>query len=167
MSIAYFLITDTQLNETSFLYRDIFKNYDLFDGDGGIKFQKNLSEIEKIAVGDSHGSYFIYSILSDIELSYTEKERNVLGEQYYDFSKQQLFWLKDFISKHLKTSFEVFILRTFLGSRNVGPIMSEYIDIKDFNLPNDYFEFHPSTEYQFVDNSDEHIEWMIKKNKKL
>ena len=158
MSIAYFLITDTKLKKTDFFYKYILKNYDMFDDDCGIKFQNELSEHEKIAVNpEEQGKYFIYSILSNIDLSYTEKNRIAFGEKYYNFSKQQFFWLKDFIKKLLKTSSQVFILRTFLGSRNIGSIMSECIDINEFKLPEKYFEFKPSIKYQFVDNSDKHI----------
>ena len=65
------------------------------------------------------------------------------------------------LRKILKNSFDVFFIMLALGHKTAfGKIVTEYIDINDFEIPETSFTFEPLTIYQFVDNIKEHMEWM-------
>ena len=169
MSVAYFLSTNIKLNKTEYSYKNIFENHQniLFD-DEGIIFDDKLWDSEEVTLGNIFRQRYIYAIRSTIELSFGENQKQI-SEQYYNTAKNQVVWLKEFIKKLLQKSYDVFLIRLTLGNKTeFGKIVTQIIDINDFSVSNKTFEFKPLVIYQFVDNSEQHIEWMKKNiNKKI
>lgn len=162
MSIAYFMAFEKKLKEKDFVYKDIIRNYNLNFGNGdGILFEEHLSESEKTAVGSLFQQREVYSLKANIPLEFKESDKVLLSEDYFHAAKEQILWLIDFIKKQLKKSHEVFFIRLSLGHKiNYGKILSQYVDVDTFIIPQTNFVFEPGVIYQFVDNSPEHIEWM-------
>lgn len=163
MSVAYFLSTNIELNKTEYSYKNIFENHQniLFD-DEGIIFDDKLWDSEEAALGNIFQQRYIYAIRSTIELSFGQNQKQI-SEQYYNTAKNQVVWLKEFIKKLLQKSYDVFLIRLTLGNKTeFGRIVTQIIDINDFSVSNENFEFEPLVIYQFVDNSEQHIEWMKK-----
>ena len=130
-----------------------------FEGEG-IKFDDALWESEEFALGGLFRQRRIYAIRSSIELGFGDNQKGI-SENYYIYARKQRLWFKEYIRKILKNSFDVFFIMLALGHKTAfGKIVTEYIDINDFEIPEASFTFEPLTIYQFVDNIKEHMEWM-------
>lgn len=155
MSVAYFLSTNIKLNKTEYSYKNIFENHQNFlCDDEGIIFDDKLWDSEEAALGNIFQQRYIYAIRSTIELSFGQNQKQI-SEQYYNTAKNQIVWLKEFIKKLLQKSYDVFLIRLTLDHKTeFGKIVTQIIDINDFSVSNENFEFKPLIIYQFIDNSE-------------
>lgn len=164
MSVAYFIAFEKKLKAVDYRYKDMFGFNGLnLSEDDGILFQENLSSAEKMAVGNLFQQRAVYSVRASVPFEFNESYKLQLSEGYYQTARNQIIWLKKFIKERLKKSHEVFFIRMSLGHKiDYSKIVSEYIDVEQFEIPEKDFTFEPLVIYQFVDNSEEHIDWMKK-----
>ena len=169
MSMQLFLATAKPLQKTAYKYKDILPTIvpdDMFY-DYGISFDSNLTDAEKLAIGNIFGDFCCYAIRSEFKLDYEPRFRQVISEDYAKNSLEELKWFRSFAKKKIFQQDVFMVINLWLGKRtNFNAICSELVDVNDWELSEEKsWNFDYGVVYQFIDNSEEAIQNRIAKSR--
>lgn len=161
MSVQLFLATAKPLQKTVYKYKDILPTIapgDIFYSEG-ISFDSNLSDAEKLAIGNIFDNFCCYAIRSGFMLDYEPRFRQVLSERYATNALEELKWFRSFAKKKIFQQDVFMLIKLCLGHRtNFNAICSELIDVNAWELSEQKTcVFDAEIIYQFVDNFEEAI----------
>lgn len=171
MSVQLFLATAKPLQKTVYKYKDILPT--IAPGDTfyskGISFDSNLSDAEKLAIGNIFDQFCCYAIRSEFKLDYEPRFRHVLSEKYAINSLEELKWFRSFAKKKIFQQDVFMLIKLCLGHRtNFNAICTETIDVNNWELSDEKsWEFDYGVVYQFIDNSEEAIKKRMQKMQNL
>ena len=152
-----FLALEIPLQKLTYKYKDILpamRTEDMWY-DGGITFRAELSEQEKLCLGNVFKGLQCYAIDSEFGLEYETRYNSVISASYATNALAELKWLKAFAKKQLikQDAFEV--VNLWLG-RKTSFKGQKVIDVNEWDLSADKdFCFEYGVVYKFADNSEE------------
>ncbi|MDR2090829.1 MAG: hypothetical protein LBP62_04165 [Clostridiales bacterium] len=159
MSGITFIASDLPFQKTEFIYKNIAKrtqtDADNFFSDAVLRFDENLSDAEKSALGTLFSGMRRYAVRGFIQFGFDPNTK--IADGMYEYSKGLTLWLKDFIKKHLKNAERVCLVTLALGRKtDFKGIKTRETVIDSFDVSDlDHFEFDGGTVYRFVKNKED------------
>lgn len=157
MSMQLFLATVKPLQKTVYKYKDILTTITPDDTfyDGGISFDSNLTDAEKLAIGNIFSDFCCYAIRSGFKLNYEPRFRQVLSERYAMNALEELKWFCSFAKKKLRQQNKLMIINLWLWKdTNFKSTRTELIDVNSWGLSIEMsWEFEYGVVYNFINNS--------------
>ena len=156
MSMQCFLATVKPLQKTFYKYKDILPTIvpeDLFYG-YGISFDSELSDAERLAIGNIFKGFCCYAVRSEFKLDYNPRYRRVISEKYAVNALEELKWFRAFVEKKLFQQNGIMIVNLWLGKNtDFKAVSTEPIDINSWELSSEKpWRFEYGVVYKFINN---------------